>query len=452
LACRWDGCEEELASGWWLAGSLRETAYASTGDSVITVQRKFAIVKVGLTDEHAFGRLQSSEIDALEEAIGKFQAREDRRVDPKRLRVAMDKLECEFSTEIRASQVSGDNLTGGCPTVVTWASRLCGMSATSVADRLCVGKELESLPKIAEALRSGEISYQSTALLCHLRDQLGDQREYFVEEEMLEHARNHSVGSLRYLCRLARHIADPDGFFNEAEADFTRRRLEISQIGDGTFCVDAILDPECGAKLKTALESLAKRLGPDDDRSHKQRMADSMGELVTHAMDAGRLPRRHSVRPHINLTTTLEGLKNAVGAPAADLELSLPISTRTLERLACDCTMSRVLLADSQVIDVGKATRVVSAPTMRALRTRDRGCRWPGCDRQVNWSSPHHIIAWSRGGPTNVPNLVLLCYFHHRLVHEGGWQVVRVRRDFKFVPPDRVVFRRTRSPGVRWAA
>jgi len=184
-----------------------------------------------------------SEIDELEEAIAKFQAREDRRVDLKRLRVGMDKLECEFSTGIRASQVSGDNLTGGCPTVVTWAGRLCGMSATSVADRLCVGKELESLPKIAEAVRTGEISYQSTALLCHLRDQLGDQREYFVEDEMLEHARNHSVGSLRYLCRLARHIADPDGFFNEAEADFTRRRLEISQIGDGTFCVDAILDP-----------------------------------------------------------------------------------------------------------------------------------------------------------------------------------------------------------------
>ena len=89
----------------------------------------------------------------------------------------------------------------------------------------------------------------------------------------------------------------------------------------------------------------------------------------------------------MSLTTTLEGLKNEVGAPPADLELSLPISTRTLERIACDSTISRVLLADSMVIDVGRATRVVSAPTRRALRTRDQGCRWPGCDRQVNWST-----------------------------------------------------------------
>ena len=388
----------------------------------------------------------------VEEVVGKFQAREDRRVDLKRLRVVIDSLEGEFSAEARSSQLSGDNLADGSAGVVTWLSRLCGMSATSVADRLCVGRELESLPKIAEALRIGEISYQSTALLCHLRDQLGEKQELFVEDEMLEHARNLSVASLRYLCRYARHVADPDGFFNEAEADFTRRRLDISQMGDGMYCLDAILDPEAGAALRTALDSLAKRLGPDDDRSHKQRMADSLNELVHHAMDEGRLPRRNGVKPHVNVTTTLEGLKNEFGAPPADLELSLPVSTRTLERIACDSTISRVLLADSMVIDVGKATRVVSAPTRRALRTRDQGCRWPGCDRQVNWSTPHHIVAWSRGGPTHLSNLVLLCFFHHRLVHEGGWQVVKTGREFRFVPPDRVVFRRARAPGMRWAA
>ncbi|TAN31393.1 DUF222 domain-containing protein, partial [bacterium] len=59
------------------------------------------------------------------------------------------------------------------------------------------------------------------------------------------------------------------------------------------------------------------------------------------------LPRRNGVRPHLTLTTTLEGLKNELGAPAADLELSLPISTRTVERLACDAAISRVLLAGS---------------------------------------------------------------------------------------------------------
>jgi hypothetical protein len=125
-----------------------------------------------------------------------------------------------------------------------------------------------------------------------------------------------------------------------------------------------------------------------------------VGELALHAMEQGTLPRRHAVKPHINLTMTMDGLKGALGVPPADLDLSLPISIRTAERLACDCTMSRVLLADSMVIDVGRATRTVSAPTSRALRVRDKGCRFPSCDRQVNWCSPHHIVFWARGDQT----------------------------------------------------
>src|ERR1700730_7219863 len=287
----------------------------------------------------------------LENAARCFLQRGERGVDLKRYRALIDALEGDFAAEARHAQQSGDHLSDGSTTVVTWIGRLCGMSASSAADRLCVGTQLESLPKIAQALSTGEIGYQSASLLCHLRDQLGENRELFDEDEMLGHARRHSVASLRYLCRIARHIADPDGFFNEAEADFSRRRLHVSMLSDGMHVIDGILDPVGGAALRTALDSLAKRLGPADDRDHKQRMADSLVELANHAMDEGRLPRRHGVRPHVTVTTTLDGLKNEVGAPAADVELSLPISTRSGERLACDCTISRVLLAHSMVVD-----------------------------------------------------------------------------------------------------
>src|SRR5438876_5903033 len=86
----------------------------------------------------------------------------------------------------------------------------------------------------------------------------------------------------------------------------------------------------------------------------------------------------------------------------------MPISGTTVERLACDCTMSRVLMADSVVVDVGRATRTVPPGTRRALQQRDRGCRWPGCDRPVSWSTPHHLEFWARGGPGDLDNLVLL--------------------------------------------
>src|SRR5438105_3274666 len=130
-----------------------------------------------------------------------------------------------------------------------------------------------------------------------------------------------------------------------------------------------------GAAFRTALDALALWRGPEDTRNHGQRMADALAELLDHHMNEGKLPRRKGVRPHVTLTTTLEGLKGELGQPAAELELGLPISGKTVERLACDCTMSRVLLADSVVVDVGRATRTISPATRRALQVRDRGCR-----------------------------------------------------------------------------
>jgi Domain of unknown function (DUF222) len=370
----------------------------------------------------------------------------------RRLRAVIDSLEANFCTKVRTFQVTGGHLAEGATSVVAWIRNNCRMSGTSAADRLCVGKELESLPHIAQALASGEIGYQSVAVLCHLREQLEDKRDLFVEEEMLDMARLHSVAELRLLCRYARYAADPDGFCRDEEENFTRRRLHISAMADGMHVIDGILDPVGGAAVRTALEALATS-GANDERKPSQRMADALVELTHHALDSGRLPKKRGVKPHVSLTTTLATLKGELGAPAVDVELSLPVSGKTLERFACDCTMSRVLLADSQVIDVGRATRIVSGPARRALKVRDKGCRFPGCDRPISWTSPHHIEFWGRGGSTNVPDLVSVCYFHHRLVHEGGWQVVKLGREFRFVPPDRSFrLRRARGPGIRWAA
>src|SRR3989441_9358378 len=232
-------------------------------------------------------------LSKLQAAVREFQVRDDRRVDPKGLRAVIDALEGEFATEVRDAQKSGDHQVNGNITAASWISRTCGMSVTSAADRLCVGEQLQSLPKVASALSSGEIGYQSTSVLCHLRDQLGEKRELFDEDEMLDYARRFSVFHLRLLCRAARHAADPDGFFNEAEENHLRRRLHISLMSDGMHLVDGVLDPEVGAAVKTAVESLANRRGPEDERTHSQRMHDALGELVNHAMDEGRLPRRH---------------------------------------------------------------------------------------------------------------------------------------------------------------
>jgi hypothetical protein len=157
------------------------------------------------------------------------------------------------------------------------------------------------------------------------------------------------------------------------------------------------------------------------------------------------------VRPHITVSTTLEGLKGEVGAPASILDNGIPVSSKTVQRLACDGLLHRVLKADSMVIDVGRAKRTAQPAQWRALKARHQTCAWPGCDRPLSWTSAHHVEFWARGGRTDLARLIPLCHYHHRLVHEGGWQVVAAGGGVKFVAPDRVFVRRMRW-GERWAA
>jgi len=156
----------------------------------------------------------------------------------------------------------------------------------------------------------------------------------------------------------------------------------------------------------------------------------------------------------LQVTATLDTLLQRCGAPAADVELSLPISAAAVERLACDCSLTRILLGpESQVIDVGRSRRVISPAQRRALRVRDKTCQWPGCDRPASYTSAHHLVHWIRNGPTDLDNIVLLCHRHHWMVHEGGWQIVRREdRGYNVVPPPPDPFFATaRSPGTRAA-
>jgi len=392
-------------------------------------------------------------LSKLEAAVREFQAREVEPSDddPKRMRALMDALEAEFSSMVRRVQLRGDHLVNGNITAASWIARTCGMSVPSAHDRLCVGEQLESLPLVAEALSSGEISYQSASVICHLREKLGDKVDGLDEEQWIGFARQHSIKDLGWIAAHTRYAVDPDGFDRDTEEDYEKRFLHISEMS-GMFHISGVMDPEAGAALKSAIDGVARRRGQDDNRTPKQRRVDALTEIVYHAMDEGKLPQRNGVRPHITVTTTLEGLKAELGAAASELEAGMPISSKTVQRLACDGTLSRVLKADSVVVDVGRATRAISPAQRRALKAQHRGCCGPGCDRPINWTTPHHIEFWSRGGPNDLPNLLPLCYYHHRLVHEGGWQVVKVGEEVRFIPPDRVSARLARGPGVRRAA
>jgi hypothetical protein len=115
----------------------------------------------------------------------------------------------------------------------------------------------------------------------------------------------------------------------------------------------------------------------------------------------------------------------ALGPPPAHLEWVGPIPDTVAQRIACDADAWRILLdpTTGRPLDVGRSHRLVPHWIRKALHARDHGCRFPGCHAPVAWADAHHLTHWADGGATDLDNLILLCRYHHGLVHEAGWQI-----------------------------
>ena len=99
------------------------------------------------------------------------------------------------------------------------------------------------------------------------------------------------------------------------------------------------------------------------------------------------------------------------------------MAAETARRLACDASVVGLIEdEDGEPLSVGRKTRTISAPLRRLLNARDKGCRFPGCASSRHIDA-HHIEHWANGGETKPSNLVSLCSFHHRKVHEGGIRI-----------------------------
>jgi uncharacterized protein DUF222/HNH endonuclease len=346
-------------------------------------------------------------------------------------RRAIDRLELKFSQDSASFAATDEYEAQGSVSPIHCIRLSCNMGSGAVGDRLAVGEQLNQLPESGQAMVEGEIGFAHLALIARtataIADAAGPVKPSFDETALLEKACEFSVGKFRDFCHHARHVADPEGYAEGEAQGVEARSLTLTAGQGGMVWLRGLLDPEGGATVRAALEPLARPSGKDDHRKRDRRLGDALVESAHRLLDGGQLPQRATQRPHLQVTTTLETLLGRAGVPAADVEFSpMPISAKAVERYACDCNVTRILLgADSAVIDVGRSKRVINPAQKRALNVRDKGCRWPGCDRPATWTSGHHLVHWTRGGPTDLPNLVLLCHRHHWMVHEGRWQLVK---------------------------
>jgi hypothetical protein len=296
-------------------------------------------------------------------------------------------------------------------TSVDWLRHNCRLTQQAAADRVHVGEKLSAMPRSEDAFYNGDIGFQHLVVMARTAVAVG---EGFDEAALLALALKYSPGKFHHLSMRYRHTVRPKDVAEEQANLAESAYLKLTTAEDGCLIVDGVLDPVGGAAVRSALEPLARPMGKHDYRRRDKRMADAFVELMSRNMTV-----------QMQVTSSVETLLGLLGSQGAENEFSLPISAKSVERWACDSSISRVLLQDSVPIDVGRTQRVISGARRRALVARDEHCQWPGCERPASWCDGHHLVHWINGGGSELSNMVLLCRRHHWMVHEGDWQVVK---------------------------
>src|SRR5216684_9267423 len=314
-----------------------------------------------------------------------------------------------------------------------WLSWRVGLDRGAARERVRVARALATLPRLAQALACGELSYAKVRALTRVATPE-------TEERLLAVGR---AGTPEHVERIVRGWRRVDRF---AEAQETARRhrsraVHVYPDEDGMVVIRGRLAPEVGAVLIQALTAAREALYQKahaqnvpaetsfadvsaEPPTMAQQQADALALVAEtalhHGIDPGAPGERYQVVVHVDAPVLAD--PDAPGQSV--LEDGTHVPAETSRRLACDAT--RVVMrhdADGHVAEVGARTRTIPPALRRALQHRDRGCRFPGCARA--FGQGHHIRHWAHGGPTTLSNLALLCRRHHRAVHEEGYQLER---------------------------
>jgi hypothetical protein len=320
----------------------------------------------------------------------------------------------------------------GWPSAAHWLSWRCGYSLGTAREKFRVARALPGLPLIRAAFKKGELSFAQVRAVTRIATPEN-------EPTMLNWAIHSTAAHMETLARLYRRHGENAA----AMAQHRNRAFTHWQEDDGTVSFRISLPAEQAAVVLKAIEAAKASMDgqdedelpietriamiheppehPDEDVSaetRRARQADAFVRLAEAYLEPDLRPRstaeKYQVHVHLDLRRDTDGPVVDPDAPA--------LAEETIRRLGCEAGLVPVLHDGEEILSVGRKTRAVPPAIRRALRLRDRGCRFPGCTHYRHVDA-HHIRHWADGGETKLSNLVELCGRHHRLLHEGSYRL-----------------------------
>jgi hypothetical protein len=340
---------------------------------------------------------------------------------------ALERLELRRLQVLAILERRGVHRRDGHLSVVSWLIDRFRLAPGTARRTARAARALLHMPRTVAAVAAGEVSIDQAQVLVEAHE-LDPEAFGASEPELVHAARSHGVVVLRKVRDRWRELVARERGVDREGSVLARRSLHASATFEGIVRVDGGLDPENGEYLLSALRAeidADTRTGEPDARTPAQRRADALGTICRTYLERAGAPKVAGERVHLTLTADVGALSVDASAPVPELDHAGPIPIELARRLACDASVTRVLLAGpSEPLDVGRRTPVVPPAIRRALIARDAGCRFPGCDRPHPWCDAHHAVHWADGGETSLANLILLCRRHHRAIHRGEARAV----------------------------
>ncbi len=333
------------------------------------------------------------------------------------LEAARHSLDVEWAQTLGAAEAAGDHEVMGYPSMVAYLKHRMRMAGGRAHRYVRDARAVLKFPATLAAWKQRQISTDEAELMFQASERLPD--KYPEAERHLLELVGDGVDETRRLLDYWRSDVDLPGVRLEIEEQLQRRHFDVTRRANGMVAGEFALPQIEGESLLTALDALMPPPDASDSRTTSQRRADAMGDLARSFLEGSEPPIVGGERPHINVHVDVPALKG-LGGGLHETDDGFVLAPELIGQLACDASISRIVFGPgSEVLDVGRKTRVIPAGLRRAVVARDRHCVGSGCRHSARWCDVHHLVSWADGGETAIDNLCLLCRYHHTQMHLG---------------------------------
>jgi hypothetical protein len=271
---------------------------------------------------------------------------------------------------------------------------------------------LSKFPLFLEASTDGTIGIEQIKLFARALKKCRIPFAIRDEQLLLNAARSMSVANFSEAMKVWVSLCDDSVTAPDAEDEKQdERRFQLAQLTNGMWHAEGLLDALAGSNLNAALNIAMPKPSPDDNRTVAQKRHDALNDIALEIIGNKNPADTSGERTHVTVyVDAASGL--------AHLDQRIYLASTTRDMLLCDCVTTSVWLKKNGVpFDVGTPESEIPTRNRRAVKARDRGCRFPGCGRSSRWTDIHHMKHREQGGTHEIENLVEMCRFHHRYIH-----------------------------------